>query len=63
MDFHEAISVDISEPDKLLKTFIFSTVIILCISRIFCPWPDADLLSPQKRKNIRPHVSLTYGLK
>ena len=42
MDFHEAISMDnsepdmdTSEPDKLLKTFIFSTVVILYILRIF----------------------------
>ena len=26
MDFHKAISMDNSEPDKLLKTFIFSTL-------------------------------------
>ena len=35
MDFHEAVSVDNSEPDKSLKTFIFSTVVILYILKIF----------------------------
>ena len=36
MDFHKAIYIDSSEPDKLLKTFIFmSAVVILYILRIF----------------------------
>ena len=58
MNFDKAISIDNSESDKLLKIFIFmSTVVILCILRVFCRLLDANLLSPQKRKNMRPHLS------
>ena len=38
MDFHKALSIDNSESDKFLETFIFiSTVVILYILRIFLP--------------------------
>ena len=40
MDFHKAISIKNSESDKLLKTFIFmSTVVILYILRVFVADP------------------------
>ena len=32
-------------------------------SCFFWRWIDADLLSPQKRKNMRPHLSATVELK
>ena len=50
MDFHEAISIDNSEPNKLLETFTFiSTVVILYILRVFLSltgcrfaWPSEE---------------------
>ena len=36
MDFHEAISMDNSEPDKLLKTFIFSCRDSIYFKDFFC---------------------------
>ena len=62
MDFHEAISMDNSEPNKLLKTFIFSTVVVLYILRIFLSLNGYRFALPSEEENMLPHVSLTYRL-
>ena len=56
MDFHEDISMHNSELDKLLKTFLFSTVVILYILRIFLSLTGCRLAYPseeEKRASTR----------
>ena len=61
MDFHKAMSVENSESDKLLKTFIFmNTLVILYILRLFVADPMQICLALRVRP---PHLSAIVKLK
>ena len=57
MDFHEAISMDNSEPDNYLKHSFFSTVVILYILRIFLLLTGCRFAQPSKEEK---HASTRF---
>ena len=57
MDFHEAISIDNSEPDNYLKHSFFSTVVILYILRIFLSLTGCRFAKPSKEEK---HASTRF---